>query len=144
MCISEFYILNHERYLNYVRQFVGKTLLNFILIDIEPNRPITLALADDVMNFISSITQEGIKSKYSFWQCKLYCIQAWNWLLDESIWCRDNEVWLHLYISVYSSSFYSSVSLVKWDDVNWWIVWMMPACHERSNACFMSNVMKNV
>ena len=76
MCISEFYILNHERYLNYVRQLLKNAFINFILIDIEPNQPITLALADDVMNCFSSITREGMKSKSSFLQCKLYCSQA--------------------------------------------------------------------
>ena len=49
---------------------LGKRLLNFTLIDIEPNQPITLALTNDVMNFISLITREGMKSKCSFWQSK--------------------------------------------------------------------------
>ena len=42
----------------------------------EPNQPITVALAGDVMNFISAITREGMKSKCSFWQCKLHCFPA--------------------------------------------------------------------
>ena len=47
----------------------------------EPNQPITLALADDVMNFISSITREGMKSKCLFWQSKSHCIEARIWFL---------------------------------------------------------------
>ena len=88
---------------------IGKMPLNFTLKGIEPNQPITLALTNDVMNFISSITRERIKSKCSFGQCKLHCFQAWICFLNESIWCRGNEVGLHL-LSVKSPG----VSILPW------------------------------